>query len=154
MRQPPDHYSLSRIARVVRAVAILTVVAAGCGKDGLPLVAIDGQITFDGKAPPKPGNIVFASVKPAPGLPSRPGDAAFGVDGKFTVTSFVDGDGLLPGTYQANVTCWRRPPTLQTVRSANLVPETFHPQVVIPADVEKFVLTLDVPIAGPSARAR
>ena len=79
----------------------------GCGSDGPETVRIYGTITADGSVCPGGGTIYFQPIKSARAdLPQRPATADFEADGKFRVTSFDDGDGLVPGDYQVRVECW------------------------------------------------
>lgn len=76
----------------------------------MPTVPVSGKVTFDGGPPPHDGTMSFISVGPSEGLPQRDGNARFGVDGAFSVTSYREGDGLLPGTYQVQVNCYKHDP--------------------------------------------
>lgn len=91
---------------VVVALAVVSTLP-GCGGGGLATVPVSGAITFDGGPPPEVGTISFTPLDVAEGLPRRPAVARFDAEGKFEVTSFQPGDGLLPGTYLAEVKCER-----------------------------------------------
>ncbi len=48
---------------------------------------------------------MFTPVEPAEGFPRRAGRAFFDTQGRFTVMTYTQGDGLMPGTYRAAVYC-------------------------------------------------
>jgi hypothetical protein len=142
-----------RFSSPLFGVAITVALTAGCGTDNTPTVVVEGTITFAGQPPPAAGKITFAPLEMAGGAKSRPGTGEFDTDGKFTVTTFEKGDGLIPGRYRANINCWREKPTLETRLSANYVPATFHPEIVIDAGAdEPFPVTIDVPVMNKPAR--
>ena len=123
---------------------------AGCGGSGLPLVPVSGQVTFGGGPPPAPGQINFV-MHPGTGiggLPNRPGSASFDRDGKFEVSSYRQGDGLLPGTYTAQVICWLGPTSEANPQSfidMNAVPQDFAPELVVEPGSKAIVKSFDVP---------
>ena len=130
-------------------------VAIGCGGRGIPLVAIQGKLTFGGSPPPKAGKIVFSPVESSSGLLARPGNADFDAKGSFTVTTFSPGDGLIPGKYRATVLCFSETPTLDTQQSVSYVPTDYSPEVIIPGDAgSSFEMNLDVPETRIPAAAR
>src|SRR4051794_12495656 len=91
--------------------ALLLTALAGCGSSDLAIVPVNGTVTFAGGPPPAEGSITFTPTEVQEGLPHRPGRASFDKQGVFQVTSFKEHDGLIPGTYYANVTCWMKPPS-------------------------------------------
>lgn len=95
------------------ALAFLTFVAAtlGCGnKHGT--VPVSGTVTVNNQAPPGPGTVLFTVVEPAEGFPNRPSMAKFDTTGKYSVTTYDPGDGLLPGSYKVAVECYETPPNM------------------------------------------
>ena len=86
--------------------------AAGCGPKRPETVPTSGTVTIDGKAPPGPGTLYFHPEETAPGLPARPATAAFDTSGRYTVKSFEEGDGLIPGRYKVSAECWETPPNM------------------------------------------
>lgn len=84
----------------------------GCGRGELEVVPVRGKVTFGGGEWPKPGVLYFTIDQAAEGLPGRPGVGHFGTDGNFTVTTFTEGDGLIPGQYKIGVECWEVAPTM------------------------------------------
>jgi hypothetical protein len=130
---------------------LLAMVAAGCGSGhGLPLVPVTGRITFQGGTPPAPGNFTFVQTGDSvvKGLPKRPGRATFGSDGKYRATSFEEGDGLLPGTYDVNITCLD--PAAQSGQrfdDVSYVPSGFRAkQIVVEKDGGPIEVNFDVPL--------
>lgn len=127
---------------------LMLIVSLGCG-GGLPTVPVSGVVTFDGGACPAPGNVIFKPVEIEEGLPSRPGRAQFGTDGRFEVTSFNEGDGLLPGTYIAEVSCDKGIPDFSSKtpwEDIALIAKEYEPEtIVLERDASELVLTLDVP---------
>jgi hypothetical protein len=106
---------------------------------------VQGVVTFEGGPPPKPGKITLAPLEVAEGLPRRPASGDFDETGSFTLTTFDEGDGIIPGRYSANILCWREQPTLVTRHSANFVPPGFQPELTIEMDAEEPVeLRIDV----------
>lgn len=91
-------------------VALLAL-SAGCG-GGVTTVPVSGRVTLDGGDWPRRGILYFACKEPAEGYPRRTGIADFEPDGRFTVTSFNKGDGLVPGEYVVNIECWEVPPSM------------------------------------------
>lgn len=97
--------------RVALAIGILA--AAGCGSRNHPqCVPIHGLVTLGSGSWPKEGEVYFLPLEPAAGLPRRAAVAKFQIDGQFsTPTSWVEGDGVVPGRYRVYVVCWKTPPT-------------------------------------------
>ena len=81
----------------------------GCGSGHPPTTVVSGKITLAGKTLPKAGAIYFT---PLEGALKRPGVGEFDANGNYTVRSWNEGDGLLPGKYKVSVECWVVPPTM------------------------------------------
>jgi hypothetical protein len=135
----------------IGALMLLPMVAAGCGSGhGLPLVPVSGQITFQGGPPPAQGSITFVQTGDSgiEGLPKRPGRAAFGTDGKYQATTFEEGDGLLPGTYEVNIMCLD--PAAQSGQpfdDVSYVPADYRAeQIVVDKDSGSIEKNYDVPL--------
>jgi hypothetical protein len=122
---------------------------AGCGGKGLPVVPVKGKVTFAGGPPPAAGTISFTPVRIAEGLPNRPGRATFDKEGNFSVTSFSQNDGLLPGTYHASVSCWMGTPSSgdpSSFERLNYVPKSFvAPPVEVDREAGSVEIAIDVP---------
>jgi hypothetical protein len=103
------------------AVGLALVVIAGCGggdADEPPTVRVSGTLTVEGK-PVSQGVVHFhpAKGRPATGIVK---------DGKFTLTTYTDGDGAIPGKNQVAVEVVEEVPTKDgdtTVKS--LIPSKF-----------------------------
>lgn len=130
--------------------AICFVALAGCSKSELPLVPVQGKVTFNGGPPPAPGTINFMLVsgKGLSGLPNRPGSSTFDANGRFEVSSYKEGDGLLPGTYTAKISCYVDTPSEAIPNSFidfDLVPQDFRPELVVKEGSEPIEVTFDAP---------
>lgn len=141
------------ILSVLLISALITI--SGCGGRDIPLVAINGKLTFAGARPPKEGKIVFSPVEGAkPGVLVRPGNADFAADGSFTVSTYSSGDGLMPGKYRATVHCYRETPTLDNYLQVSFVPPDYNPEITVPADASSLEVNLDVPGTRLSAAGK
>ena len=94
-------------------LAMLVALFAGCD-NGMPrTIPVRGQVLFDGKRPPAAGTVYFTLARDAGAGTMRPGIGDFDAEGRFSVTSFDPGDGLLPGAYKLRVECWATPPNME-----------------------------------------
>jgi hypothetical protein len=141
------------VKKRIRLIAVFVALGGclGCSKSGLPIVPVSGKVTFEGGPPPANGTISFVPITVAEGMPRRPGTAAFGTDGNFSVTSFKKDDGLIPGSYSARVECWKGNPATSSDPNAfeklSLVPKDFAPPpVVVEAKSGKVEVVIDVPL--------
>ena len=135
----------------------LVVLATGCGMlagcgggSDLPLVPVEGVVTFNGGAPPKEGRVYFSQLGGTgiKGLPVRPGRATFGTDGRFVATTFQPGDGLLPGKYSVRVECVDGDPTNPQTPwdTISFVPSSYQPpELVVETDKGSVEISYDVP---------
>lgn len=74
-----------------------TIVPAGCGSGRPETVPVTGVVTLDGKA------LEAASVLLSPEAGGHPATGLTDKDGRFTLTTFVKGDGALLGKHQVCV---------------------------------------------------
>jgi hypothetical protein len=85
----------------------------------------------------------------AAGMPRRPGVGKFTADGEFVVTSFNEGDGLVPGTYGVGITCYEGlpdPKSADPFGEINFVPGDFKPaDLVVAVDSDPLEINFDVP---------
>lgn len=130
-------------------IACCSVLLVGCDQ-GLPTVPVTGQVTFNGGPPPADGTITFMPVEAKPGMPRRPGSGQFNsTESGFEVTSFKPGDGLVPGRYAVNISCYTSPPTSarpETFVTNNAVPENWKPEeLVIEEGSDDVEVNYDVP---------
>ena len=120
----------SRLTSLVPC-ALFFVLLVGCGGSNLPqTVPVQGRVTFAGGDCPGPGTVNFAPLE----APRHPGRADFDTDGQFTVRSFRDSDGLVPGRYRTRVECWKVPPAMGEP-GVSYLPDDFEtPELVIDSD--------------------
>lgn len=98
---------------VVVLAAFALAAACGCGKKGPKTVRVSGTVKFaDGQAPQVPedgiARVVFQPVstgqpgagQPASAQPTKTAYGNIGPDGRFEMTSFKPGDGVIPGRYK------------------------------------------------------
>lgn len=136
---------------LLRLTVLLSIASiVGCGGGGLPMVPVSGKVTLDGAAPPNSGNLSFISMQSDPGLPQRDGSCRFETDGLFVVTSFEKGDGLLPGKYRVEASCYKYQPDYSKkdpFADATAVDPSYEP---IELSVEKGTpirdLVIDIPL--------
>jgi hypothetical protein len=86
-----------RVTRILlTTTAIVCIGAAGCG-DGRPRRApVSGQVLIDGK----PLTYGFVQLLPKG---ARPAVGEIGEDGRFTLSTFEDGDGAVLGTHAVRI---------------------------------------------------
>ena len=115
--------------RVLCMLAVVCALAiAGCGRAGPETIAVHGRVTFGGGPCPGGGTVYFTPVAVAEGMPLRPAVGDFAADGHFDVTSFADGDGLIPGEYSVRIVCWKNRPQGYDQPGENAVPRDFKPE--------------------------
>lgn len=129
--------------------AILTLTVTGCNNSA-SLVPVSGVVTFDGGPPPDSGTVVFKPESVAEGFANRSGRATFSTDGKFVVTSFQKGDGLAPGKYTAEVSCYHSAPKIGTkdpFGDASNIDKSYEPaSLVVEPGSNDLVVKFDVPL--------
>ena len=76
-------------------LAVILTCASGCGDNNLSTV--QGEVTLDGK-PVAGAMIVFQSETGGP-----PANAITDAAGRFRMSTFANGDGMVPGTYKVTV---------------------------------------------------
>lgn len=84
-----------RSAACVTLVAVV-VLALGCGRKGPRPVPVSGTVTVDGK--PLAGGAL--TVAPENG---RAAGGRIGTDGRFVLSTWIEGDGVAPGTHRVEV---------------------------------------------------
>lgn len=115
---------MRRLVWTAFAIALL----AGCGHKMPDTVPVAGKVTYGGGAWPSPGMLYFASTAAAEGRPMRPALAEMTTAGDFVVTSFEQGDGLVPGRYVVTIECWKTPPTMSGGAGISAVPAKYRNQ--------------------------
>lgn len=137
------------------ATALVLIAAGGCGTShGLPLVPVSGQITFAGGPCPAAGTVTYSPIEIDAGLPRRPGSATFYEDGAFVVTTFKQGDGILPGRYKTTISCNSG---LPDPRSADpwgdvsyIAKDYQSPELIVTAGSDPIVVNYDVTPKKPA----
>ena len=145
------------------AVAAAAVIQAGCGGNPYGAVPVSGKVTFAGQRPPAECELYFLPSADSGGgkkaLPPRSGRGLAGKEGFFVVSSFKDGDGLLPGNYDVRIECWRTPPqmshdTPDVINGVSFVPVAFTPPpLTVQPGQAAIRYDLDVP-AAPSGSGK
>lgn len=138
---------MKRISSAPVGLSILLCIAflTGCGSDK-PLVPTSGIATYGGGNWPMPGTITLTPLNVPAGMPSRPGSARFGVDGKFVIGSYKPGDGLMPGSYHVVISCYDPLDTSKPAKELEFVPADFKPDnLVVEVGQDDIVLNYDVP---------
>lgn len=103
-----DFSDLARLSALAGSLVVLPLLT-GCGSGNPPTAPVTGTVTFQGKPLPA-GTVIFT---PTAGGPPATGEIQ--PDGTYTLTTFEDGDGAVPGTHGVAV-------------SAVLVPEEGLPE--------------------------
>ncbi|QDU25770.1 hypothetical protein ETAA8_08410 [Anatilimnocola aggregata] len=132
------HRNLSLFGQFV-GVVLLIAGLTSCNETGPRTVPVNGKITFGGGPWPKAGTLFFTPLAPAAGMPNQTGTAEFGLDGKFVVTSYEAGDGLVPGKYSVNIECWDTPVTEDSSAGKSYLPSNY-------GELIKSQLPIDIPL--------
>lgn len=111
---------------VLVACCSLLSPVVGCGQSGPEVVPVKGTITYGGGSWPKPGFLHFAAESGS-NEANRPAVGQFDTEGRLTVTTFKDGDGLTPGKYRIGVISYETPPSkTELTFPKNYVPVRFQ----------------------------
>jgi hypothetical protein len=78
------------------------VAATGCGKGKLPRYPVHGSVNVDGK-PADGAMVIFCPVTASEEAKTKRPFGMTGADGKFELTTIVQGDGAPPGDYKVLV---------------------------------------------------
>lgn len=111
------------------------VVQSGCGSNYPDTVPVSGHISLDGGEWPSEGALIFNPIKTAEGSSRRSGTAHFDTAGNFTVKSWDNKEGIVPGTYKIRVECWKVPPTASGPPAVSYVAERFCSPAGTPLEV-------------------
>ena len=88
--------------RATSLVAIGTLMLAGCGSSGPATVPVHGTVTWQGQ-PLDNGTVVFHPVDVAADGLRRTPMAQLRPDGTFQMSTFAEGDGVMPGRYSVSI---------------------------------------------------
>lgn len=97
MKSPLSAFRRGAPARLLAAVACGLIWVSGCGPGRPKTVPVTGTVTLDGQA------VEGASVTFAPEAGGRPALGTTDKDGKFTLKTFEERDGALPGKHKVTV---------------------------------------------------
>ncbi len=128
------------------ALALLTTL--GCGGNGIPIVPVKGTVTFAGGECPADGRLTFKPIELESGCPNRVGTAQFQTDGRFSVTTFSAGDGLMPGRYKVEVRCLSGSPDFSKpdpLAAVSYIGRDYQPDDVTVRKGEPLNLRFDLP---------
>ena len=112
---------------LLQCVALL--LAAGCGEERPTRVKVSGQVVIDGK-PLTVGNVKFVPEG------ARPSSGKIDESGRFTLTCYDGGDGIVPGTHRVQISSmevlsaskvrWMAPPKYADFRTSGLTFEIYE----------------------------
>jgi hypothetical protein len=105
---------------------LLMVSLHGCGPNRPKCVRVSGTVTLDGDKVPGPGYVYFTTGSTGKEGPTRPGTAEFDAAGKYNATTFVAGDGLIPGKYVLRVDCWKTAPNMEGKPVVSFLPQKYQ----------------------------
>jgi hypothetical protein len=110
-----------------RAIVVLMVMAAGCGKSGDALVPVTGRVLVDGK--PAAGAAVVFHPADGTGDGTHP-VAQVDANGEFQLTTIRSGDGAVPGEYRVTLTRYVSAPRRKGIEgeeapARNLIPDKY-----------------------------
>jgi hypothetical protein len=83
-------------ALLVLCCAGVLIAAAGCGSRQPQTFPVSGQVSYKGKSVER-GTVTFNPIK------GRPASGNIGPDGRYSLTTFKDGDGALPGRCRVTI---------------------------------------------------
>ena len=108
-----------RLFRDWLGFALCTLLAVGCdggsGSDVPKTVPVSGVVTYNGQ-PLTHGEVVFTPKDTKIGRSSR---GEIGPGGKYSLTTFREGDGVVPGDFSIAVFCYEDPPPPTSEELAN-----------------------------------
>lgn len=125
-------------SKLVLASAAFLLGIVGCGGPAGPeLTPISGTVTFEGK-PVGPGTVAFV---PLDGN-GNPASGTIDTSGRFKMSVYNPGDGVLPGSYKVSVTVVKEP--AHGDDKGNLYPPTFlSPERYMNPDSSGFNVTVE-----------
>ena len=126
---------------VVAALVLLPF--SGCGGPETPVYPVTGKVTYNGKPLPT-GSVTYIPIAAGPSATGRIRE-----DGTYTLTTFTEGDGAVPGDHQVLISAMLM--TTPEALPAPLLPDKFSSgnsgvtKKVEPIDQN----TLDLELTGP-----
>ncbi|HBE66912.1 MAG TPA: hypothetical protein DDW52_02055 [Planctomycetaceae bacterium] len=92
---------MTRISNLLLGTLLLfPLTFAGCGDPGIGAIPVSGTVTVDGTAMEG----VMVVYTPADGSTGRAASGRTDAEGKYTLTTEINGDGAIPGEYKIAVT--------------------------------------------------
>jgi len=104
---------MQRLPSVAVLLTILFASVCGCFRDGtsgVMTVPVTGIVRYQGKPLPR-GSISFQPVQPAQGFPMRPASGTIDETGRYAMSTFAKGDGVIPGEYQVRIMSYETDPS-------------------------------------------
>lgn len=140
---PPRVFGVRTGALGLLAIALL--LAPGCSAKGPKTVVVKGKVTYQGKAVPR-GMITFQPAELSQTAGSHPASGEIQPDGRFKMSTFKQGDGVLPGKYQVTIRALESEPQAEDLRAKPvwLIPPKY-------GDVSRTPLTVNVPADAKGA---
>ncbi len=107
----------------------LLLLSIGCsGSENPQTIIASGIVTIDGQ-PMTKGTVTFQPVLSEIGNLKRPATGQIDSSGRFQLSTFQDGDGLLPGKYHVVITAFENAPTAEEyaagAKRKSLIPEKY-----------------------------
>jgi hypothetical protein len=141
--KPMSVETVQKMAKASRLCLLAAVapLVSGCGDERPERVEVSGQVLIDGQ-PLTVGNVKFIPTG------SRPSSGKLDAEGKFTLTCYDGGDGVVPGKHRVQISAmevisaskvrWLAPPKYADFRTSELEFE-----ITEPTDDLKIELTWD-----------
>jgi hypothetical protein len=85
----------------ISVIGLILLTCAGCGSDQLRVYPVSGTISFDGKPMQGGGAIAFI---PTEGQNGKTAGGVIDDDGNYTLSTYAEGDGSIPGKFRVIVT--------------------------------------------------
>jgi hypothetical protein len=97
-----------KTVRLFVTAAAMPIALVGCGKssaDRVPVIPVEGAVTFEGK--PLPGALIVLHPKTGSTSAAPTPRAQVEKDGSFRFTTYEAGDGAPPGDYVATISWYK-----------------------------------------------
>jgi hypothetical protein len=143
--------NLHRISLTFMSLSLASAILVGCGDSGLKTIPVYGKVTTAGRPLPQVCRIYFlpASTSDASRGPSRPSIAQMEEDGSYAVKAYKDSDGLLPGTYQIEVSYYDLKPGGNPKSEAGWIEQKHDAgKLVVDADSDGVEFNITLPAEG------
>jgi hypothetical protein len=137
--------------RIPLTAALLALACMiGCADRGPRTVPVYGKVTFVGRERPKFCRLYFRPIEAE--TITRPSTSTPAADGTYEVKSFRDSKGLLPGTYNVEVTFFDLKPGADPNIETNYIESVFDAgELVVDADAGSVEHDIEVPAKAAKA---